>query len=119
MHCPPDDLMCGDPGLLTCVDTHNDCSGKGDCYMGSCYCHTGWGGDDCSVPICYDSCPNVRPSPHLHLCIRLQCLGVWFGALPCNSLSHVFCSSLPLLWLTCMTHCAGERVPGFRVLRCR
>lgn len=64
MVCPPDDLMCGDPGLLTCADTLNDCSGNGDCYKGSCYCHSGYGGDDCSLSVCYDKCEDVRPPPH-------------------------------------------------------
>lgn len=54
--CPDNAYMCKDPGVLTCLGNLNDCSGKGDCYQGSCYCHAGWGGDDCSVTSCL---PNV------------------------------------------------------------
>lgn len=54
--------MCGDPGLLTCVGPElNDCSGNGDCLLGRCYCHSGWGGPDCNTPVCISACPNVRP----------------------------------------------------------
>lgn len=62
MMCPDDALMCDDPGLLTCLESHNDCSGHGDCFRGNCFCHPGWGGDDCSVEICYDEegCSDVR-----------------------------------------------------------
>ena len=67
MVCPDDVYMCEDPGLLLCVGDLNDCSGRGDCLKGSCYCHLGWGGDDCSVEICLPAtgCPNVRP-PSCH-----------------------------------------------------
>jgi hypothetical protein len=60
MLCPDDDFMCGDPGLLTCLGELNDCSGQGDCYKGHCYCHTGWGGADCSVAACIGTCDDVR-----------------------------------------------------------
>ena len=63
MECPAADAMCSDPGYLTCVADLNDCSGRGDCFRGSCYCHHGWGGADCSVPLCLDSCADVRPPP--------------------------------------------------------
>lgn len=61
MVCPDDVYMCEDPGLLLCVGDLNDCSGRGDCFKGSCYCHLGWGGADCSVEICTASvgCPDV------------------------------------------------------------
>jgi hypothetical protein len=60
--CPDSDFMCKDPGLLTCLGALNDCSGKGDCLMGSCYCHSGFGGADCSVPACVRTigCADVR-----------------------------------------------------------
>jgi hypothetical protein len=49
--CPDSDFMCKDPGLLTCLGALNDCSGKGDCLMGSC-----------SVPACVKTigCADVR-----------------------------------------------------------
>jgi hypothetical protein len=59
VRCPPDELMCGDPGLLTCTGALNDCSGRGDCLKGRCYCHTGFGGADCSVDICTSTCADV------------------------------------------------------------
>ena len=66
--------MCEDPGFLTCVDTLNDCSGRGDCFKGRCFCHAGFGGDDCSQEVCIDACPDVRPPccfcplpPHMHV----------------------------------------------------
>ena len=62
--CPDNNLMCGDPGFLTCRDTLNDCSGFGDCFRGRCFCHAGRGGADCSLPICIGSCPDVRPPTH-------------------------------------------------------
>jgi hypothetical protein len=64
--CPDDAYMCKDPGLLTCLGALNDCSGRGDCFKGSCDCHLGWGGADCFVPICVPAtgCPDVR-SPAL------------------------------------------------------
>jgi hypothetical protein len=52
--------MCQDPGLLLCQGQLKDCSGKGDCFKGRCYCHVGWGGPDCSVPICEKLCKDVR-----------------------------------------------------------
>ena len=52
--------MCGDPGFLTCRDTLNDCSGFGDCFRGRCFCHAGRGGADCSLPVCFTGCPDVR-----------------------------------------------------------
>lgn len=57
--CPDDGFMCDDPGHLTCVDTLNDCHGRGHCYRGSCFCHLGWGGDDCSVAVCISKCKDV------------------------------------------------------------
>ena len=66
MDCPDSSYMCEDPGLLLCVGALNDCSGVGDCFKGSCYCHLGWGGDDCSVPACLTGlgCDDVRvPAP--------------------------------------------------------
>eukprot|EP00892_Ulva_mutabilis_P008327 jgi/Ulvmu1/5867/UM025_0129.1 len=76
MFCPPDDLMCGDPGLLTCADTLNDCSGNGDCFKGRCYCHAGYGGDDCSVPVCYDKCADGSACPASGFCGVEEC-GTW------------------------------------------
>ena len=61
--CPDNNLMCVDPGFLTCRATVNDFfffSGVGDCFRGRCFCHAGFGGDDCSVPICTGTCPDVR-----------------------------------------------------------
>eukprot|EP00892_Ulva_mutabilis_P006260 jgi/Ulvmu1/4005/UM186_0005.1 len=63
--CPDDIAMCDDPGFLTCVgDTLGDCSGRGDCFRGRCFCHLGWGGADCSKPLCIDmlGCEDVRPA---------------------------------------------------------
>lgn len=62
--CPDDYEMCVNPGYLTCRATLNDCSGRGDCLQGACFCHNGWGGDDCSVPICINNCPDVRPASY-------------------------------------------------------
>lgn len=60
--CPPDELMCGSPGLLMCATPElNDCNGRGDCFQGVCFCHIGWGGDDCTIPLCTSGCPDVRP----------------------------------------------------------
>jgi hypothetical protein len=64
--CPPDGLMCGDPGFLTCKATRNDCSANGDCYKGHCYCFLGWGGEDCSISVCTEKCPDVRCHTCLH-----------------------------------------------------
>ena len=71
MQCPDNDFMCRDPGLLTCLGDLNDCSGKGDCLKGNCYCHSGWGGADCSVPACLRNvgCEDVR---FLCLCCTLS-----------------------------------------------
>jgi hypothetical protein len=57
--CPDAALFCSDAGLLTCGDALNDCSAHGDCFKGKCYCHTGFGGDDCSLRICTTQCPDV------------------------------------------------------------
>jgi hypothetical protein len=59
--CPSDAIMCQDPGHLLCQGQLKDCSGQGDCLKGKCYCHIGWGGPDCSVPICEKGCKDVRP----------------------------------------------------------
>lgn len=61
--CPDEDFMCKDPGVLTCVADLNDCSGRGDCFQGQCFCHVGWGGADCSVPACTSGCDDVRSLP--------------------------------------------------------
>eukprot|EP00892_Ulva_mutabilis_P008333 jgi/Ulvmu1/5872/UM025_0134.1 len=66
--CPDANAMCGDPGFLTCRATLNDCSGVGDCFRGRCFCHAGWGGDDCSVPVCIGQCPNGSPCPPSGFC---------------------------------------------------
>ena len=59
--CPPDDLMCGSPGFLTCTTPElNDCNGRGDCLEGRCFCHLGFGGNDCTIPACTLGCPDVR-----------------------------------------------------------
>ena len=78
--CPSDTLMCQDPGLLTCSGGStelNDCSARGDCKQGRCFCHLGFGGDDCSVPVCTTGCPGVRFSSHsiptLHAWCHLSC----------------------------------------------
>lgn len=52
VNCPADadDIFCGKnggPGYATCRDLQ-DCSGRGDCRRGQCYCFPGFGGDDCS-----------------------------------------------------------------------
>lgn len=52
--------MCIEPGVLLCLDELNDCNGHGDCFKGSCMCFVGWGGLDCSVPICEGQCDDVR-----------------------------------------------------------
>lgn len=39
---------CDRPVRSWCV---NQCSGRGECASGFCYCHEGWTGVDCSVPI--------------------------------------------------------------------
>lgn len=61
--CPPETAMCVDPGHLLCGGALNYCSNRGDCFRGNCYCHIGWGGADCSVPVCTGECPDVRPTP--------------------------------------------------------
>eukprot|EP00892_Ulva_mutabilis_P009761 jgi/Ulvmu1/7157/UM034_0064.1 len=76
MDCPPDEDMCGEPGYLTCVGKLNDCSGRGDCFRGNCYCHPGWGGDDCSVALCLDSCGDGSPCPPSGFCGVPDC-GSW------------------------------------------
>lgn len=53
--CPSIRQACFDPGWLTCMHL-SDCSGHGDCFRGACYCHTGWGGSDCSKAICTSAC---------------------------------------------------------------
>ena len=61
--------MCDDPGFLTCRDSLNDCSGNGDCFRRRCFCHPGFGGDDCSARICIGECPDVRVTTHTpHAC---------------------------------------------------
>lgn len=69
--CPDNDVMCSDPGFLTCMDTLSDCSGEGDCFQGRCFCHSGFGGEDCSVPLCIDNCDDVRPERSGTRCRRL------------------------------------------------
>ena len=67
--------MCDDPGTLLCRGELNDCSGKGDCYKGSCYCFIGWGGPDCSVRICEGECEDVRRRSHCahrRLCLSIR-----------------------------------------------
>lgn len=59
--CPDATLMCTAPGWLTCADL-NDCSSNGECVKGTCFCDPSWGGDDCSVFVCVNSCSNVRRS---------------------------------------------------------
>lgn len=63
--CPDAAFMCNDPGLLTCLGELDDCSGKGDCLKGNCYCHSGFGGADCSVAACIAEigCEDVRFLP--------------------------------------------------------
>lgn len=58
--CPDEEFMCGNPGSLTCTGELADCSSNGDCFRGFCYCHIGWGGPACDVPICRDTCDDVR-----------------------------------------------------------
>eukprot|EP00892_Ulva_mutabilis_P009759 jgi/Ulvmu1/7155/UM034_0062.1 len=87
--CPDDELMCGDPGLLTCAETLNDCSGRGTCLHGKCYCHLAWGGDDCSLPICVSQCDDGSPCPPSGFCGVPEC-GEWSvgsksRGVPCNA----------------------------------
>jgi hypothetical protein len=65
--CSVADYLCKDPATLTCTGKLNDCSAHGDCYRGFCYCHVGWGGRDCSAPICLGQCEDVRPAHLLSL----------------------------------------------------
>jgi hypothetical protein len=58
-NCPDEKFLCDDPGTLTCSGELNDCSTHGDCYRGFCYCHIGWGGQDCSAQVCKERCPDV------------------------------------------------------------
>eukprot|EP00892_Ulva_mutabilis_P005911 jgi/Ulvmu1/3692/UM017_0109.1 len=75
--CPPDDLMCGSPGLLTCATPElNDCNGQGDCCEGRCFCHFGFGGDDCTVPACTSGCPDGTACPSSGFCGVPEC-GAW------------------------------------------
>jgi hypothetical protein len=79
--CPIDALACVDPGWFTCKG-QSGCSGHGNCFKGRCFCHTGWGGRDCSKSICTRKC-TVRPS--------LPCLNVWsvHGANMCIGVWHI------------------------------
>eukprot|EP00892_Ulva_mutabilis_P009758 jgi/Ulvmu1/7154/UM034_0061.1 len=88
VRCPDAERMCGDPGHLTCRDTLNDCSGRGTCLRGHCFCHAGWGGDDCSLPICLTQCDDGSPCPASGFCGVPEC-GVWSSGstdrgVPCN-----------------------------------
>eukprot|EP00892_Ulva_mutabilis_P005907 jgi/Ulvmu1/3689/UM017_0105.1 len=75
--CPPDDLMCSSPGLLTCATPElNDCNGLGDCFEGRCYCHFGFGGDDCTVSACTSGCPDGSACPPSGFCGEPEC-GEW------------------------------------------
>lgn len=69
--CPDAGFMCDDPGTLLCRGDLNDCSGKGDCYKGFCYCFIGWGGPDCSVSVCEGECEDVR-RPAAAMCANLS-----------------------------------------------
>ena len=60
MRCPDEKVFCDKPGLLTCGGKLNDCSGRGDCVEGHCFCHLGYGGEKCDVPICTTGCGDVR-----------------------------------------------------------
>eukprot|EP00892_Ulva_mutabilis_P005909 jgi/Ulvmu1/3690/UM017_0106.1 len=77
MLCPPDDMMCGSPGLLTCATPElNDCNGLGDCLEGRCFCHFGFGGDDCTIPACTSGCPDGSACPPSGFCGVPEC-GEW------------------------------------------
>eukprot|EP00892_Ulva_mutabilis_P001828 jgi/Ulvmu1/11646/UM008_0050.1 len=75
--CPPDDEMCLSPGYLTCATPAlNDCNAHGDCFEGSCYCHMGWGGADCSVRVCTSECDDGSKCPPSGFCGVPDC-GEW------------------------------------------
>eukprot|EP00892_Ulva_mutabilis_P005906 jgi/Ulvmu1/3688/UM017_0104.1 len=75
--CPLDDFMCVSPGLLTCTTpTLNDCNGQGDCFEGRCFCHFGFGGDDCTIPACTSGCSDGSACPPSGFCGVPVC-GTW------------------------------------------
>eukprot|EP00892_Ulva_mutabilis_P006259 jgi/Ulvmu1/4004/UM186_0004.1 len=89
--CPDDFAMCDDPGFLTCVgEPLNDCNGRGDCFRGRCFCHLGWGGADCSEPLCMDmlGCDDGTPCPPSGFCGVPECGSFSIGSndrgTPCN-----------------------------------
>eukprot|EP00741_Cyanophora_paradoxa_P022036 tig00021433_g21272.t1 len=73
--CSPFDTICGGPAA-TCP---SQCSGRGNCVDGKCYCVPGWMGDDCGQEICPWKCFTEEG--------RGQCVsnGQWPPKCECNT----------------------------------
>lgn len=59
--CPPDADLCGlSDNALGSLQCYADCSGRGTCVRGTCNCFTGYVGEFCQQPICWNDAQCVR-----------------------------------------------------------